>query len=71
MPIPDIAVIQSPCDKICRVDAASELCVGCGRTLDEIARWTAFSDSERARIMAELPERMATMRGHNADAVRT
>jgi uncharacterized protein len=50
--------IQSPCNKICTIDAASRLCVGCGRTLDEIARWTALSDGERARIMAELPQRL-------------
>ena len=50
--------IQSPCNKICTIDAASRLCVGCGRTLDEIARWTALSDGERARIMAELPRRL-------------
>ena len=50
--------IQSPCNKICTIDSASRLCVGCGRTLDEIARWTALSDGERARIMAELPQRL-------------
>jgi predicted Fe-S protein YdhL (DUF1289 family) len=49
--------IQSPCNKICTIDAASGLCAGCGRTLDEIARWTALSDGERVRIMAELPRR--------------
>ena len=50
--------IQSPCNKICTIDAPSGLCAGCGRTLDEIARWTTLSDGERARIMAELPQRL-------------
>jgi predicted Fe-S protein YdhL (DUF1289 family) len=50
--------IQSPCNKVCTIDAASGLCAGCGRTLDEIARWSTLSDSERARIMAELPQRL-------------
>jgi predicted Fe-S protein YdhL (DUF1289 family) len=54
--------IQTPCNKICTIDAAIGLCVGCGRTIDEIARWTAFSDAERARIMAALPQRIATSR---------
>ena len=31
------------------------MCLGCGRTLDEIARWIAMSEAERGRIMAELP----------------
>jgi hypothetical protein len=39
------------------MDAATGLCTGCLRTLDEIARWGSMSDAERARIMAELPSR--------------
>ena len=29
---------------------------GLRRSLAEIERWTAYSDAERARIMAELPK---------------
>ena len=50
---------QSPCIKICTLDARSGLCLGCGRTIDEIARWAAMSAAERAHIMAELPARCA------------
>ena len=57
-----MALIDTPCEKICIVDAASGLCRGCGRSLDEIARWTAYSDAERARIMADLPPRLDAMR---------
>ena len=52
-------MIESPCVKICTLDARSGLCLGCGRTIDEIARWSAVSAAERARIMAELPARRA------------
>ena len=55
--------IQTPCNKICTIEPATRLCAGCGRTLDEIARWTALSDGERARIMAELPRRLAARAG--------
>ena len=48
-------MIETPCVKICTLDARSGLCLGCGRTTDEIARWTAMSDAERARVMGELP----------------
>jgi predicted Fe-S protein YdhL (DUF1289 family) len=51
--------MQSPCTKICTLDARRERCIGCGRTLDEIARWASMSDDERERIMAELPARLA------------
>jgi predicted Fe-S protein YdhL (DUF1289 family) len=39
----------------------TDLCRGCGRSLSEIERWTRFSDAERARIMAALPERLAML----------
>jgi predicted Fe-S protein YdhL (DUF1289 family) len=49
--------VQTPCINICILDQTTGLCLGCARTLDEIARWASFSDSERSRIMAELPMR--------------
>jgi predicted Fe-S protein YdhL (DUF1289 family) len=54
--------IESPCVKICTLDASAGLCRGCGRTLDEIAHWIRMSSEERARIMAELPARLAAAR---------
>lgn len=56
-----MAAIISPCEKICIVDPASGLCRGCGRSLGEIERWTAYSDDERERVMSELPQRLAAM----------
>ncbi len=52
-------MIETPCVKICTLDARSRLCLGCGRTVAEIARWAAMSAEERRRIMAELPVRLA------------
>jgi predicted Fe-S protein YdhL (DUF1289 family) len=37
--------------------------LGCGRTVDEIARWTAMNASERAEIMRQLPDRLAACNG--------
>ena len=53
--------VETPCIKLCVLDPATNHCLGCGRSLDEIARWTAFSDEERRRIMAELPARLAAL----------
>ena len=49
--------MNSPCVKVCRMDPGLGLCLGCRRTLDEIARWAQMSDAERERILAELPAR--------------
>jgi predicted Fe-S protein YdhL (DUF1289 family) len=50
--------LQTPCINICVLDDATGLCLGCGRTVAEIARWSAMSDSERSRIMGELALRI-------------
>ena len=50
------------------LDAASGLCRGCGRSLSEIERWTAYSDGERARVMAELPGRIAAIKARTPAA---
>jgi predicted Fe-S protein YdhL (DUF1289 family) len=63
-----MADIESPCNKICAIDPVSALCVGCGRTLAEIEGWIRFSAEERARIMAELPRRLAAR--SDADSAR-
>jgi predicted Fe-S protein YdhL (DUF1289 family) len=52
-------MIETPCVKICTMDARSGLCTGCGRTLDEIARWGTIGDAERALLMRELKGRLA------------
>jgi len=53
------APIASPCQLICTLDLKSGLCFGCGRSRQEIAQWTRYSDAQRAKIMASLPQRMS------------
>jgi uncharacterized protein len=60
MVVPGKSMIETPCVKVCTLDARSGLCHGCGRTIDEIARWASMSASERAQVMRELPERLVT-----------
>ncbi|MBC01287.1 MAG: DUF1289 domain-containing protein [Rhodobacteraceae bacterium] len=51
------APIDSPCIKLCRIDTATRLCVGCLRTLEEIAGWGRLTPEERRQVMAALPAR--------------
>ena len=39
------------------MDPARAVCIGCCRTLDEIARWGEMTERERGAVMAELPAR--------------
>lgn len=54
----------SPCAAICIIDPATGFCRGCGRTIGEIAGWSAFSPEEKWRVLAALPERQS--RAQNA-----
>ena len=47
----------SPCIKVCFVDPEQQMCVGCFRTLEELARWTHYSDAEREAIGTKLSSR--------------
>ena len=46
-----VGPIESPCRQICRLGDDGR-CDGCGRTLDEIARWSALAPAER-RVVVE------------------
>jgi len=41
------------------MDEDDRYCLGCRRTLGEIARWGEMSDAERASVMAKLALRLA------------
>lgn len=56
-----LPVIPSPCVDICVMDDATGWCEGCGRTLDEIARWGSTGKADRDAVMRELPARLAAM----------
>jgi uncharacterized protein len=64
-----MAAIETPCTKVCTVDPASGLCIGCGRTLAEIGGWTLLTAQERRDIMATLPARLALLRERTAASV--
>ena len=54
--------MQTPCTNVCVIDASTGLCAGCGRSLQEIAGWADMTDSERLRIMRDLPARRGQTR---------
>jgi predicted Fe-S protein YdhL (DUF1289 family) len=49
----------SPCTSVCRIDAATGWCLGCRRTLAEIADWPMLSPREKREVLARLPDRSA------------
>ena len=59
----------SPCIRVCRLDARS-VCVGCGRTLDEIARWSQLKMDEQRAICAVAAQRRQQMSEHEMGAAQ-
>ncbi len=51
--------IATPCISVCVVDGESGLCMGCYRTLAEVAGWSALTDEGREAVMAGLALRRA------------
>lgn len=49
--------MQSPCTRVCVMDADRRYCLGCRRTLDEITRWGSMSEEQQAEVLALLPRR--------------
>ena len=48
---------ETPCIGVCKMDPCTALCIGCGRTLQEIAGWGRMPSAERRAIMATLDHR--------------
>ena len=49
--------LESPCTGVCTIAKSSGLCRGCRRTIEEIARWRAMDEAERARVLAACDTR--------------
>ena len=47
---------MSPCTKNCSLNTSTNICEGCGRTLDEIIEWTRMMDQEKQEVMDRLSE---------------
>jgi uncharacterized protein len=58
--------VSTPCINVCILDPLSALCIGCGRTGEEITAWSTMSEPERIAIMAELGQRLTEGRSRAA-----
>ncbi|WEK49202.1 MAG: DUF1289 domain-containing protein [Candidatus Kaistia colombiensis] len=56
----------SPCISVCVLDPQTELCEGCGRSLDEISQWSRMTENQRRAVMDRLPARLESLTRTNA-----
>ncbi len=55
----DLQDVSSPCMSVCQMDEASGLCVGCLRTLDEIAQWGNADAAFKRGVWTSIEARLA------------
>jgi uncharacterized protein len=65
-----VPTVSTPCINVCVLDPLSALCIGCGRTGEEIAAWTTMSETERLAVMTGLDRRLTEARSRSARSGR-
>lgn len=50
--------VPSPCICVCTMDPGTGWCVGCYRTIEEIAAWSGLSDAQKREVWRCLVERV-------------
>lgn len=61
LPLPSQDPDASPCVRRCTLDER-DLCIGCGRTLDEILEWSAAPTSRKIQIRSDAAARLQDRR---------
>lgn len=56
-PLPQPAVVPSPCTNVCRMSPSTGWCEGCFRTIDEIAAWAGMDEGDKRKVWLMLDER--------------
>jgi len=52
------------------MDADNRYCLGCKRTLTEIANWSGMTNDARAAVLAQLPSRRSRDHGGSGGAAQ-
>jgi len=55
--------IASPCIDVCKMSEDKTVCIGCYRSLSEIANWSRLTDTEKSRVIAAAQERRTNLQG--------
>lgn len=51
---------DTPCEQVCTLNA-NQICIGCGRTVDEITTWTHLNLAEKQQVNELAKIRLKTI----------
>ena len=53
--------VRSPCVKVCQMDPATALCLGCSRTQEERDWWVAYTDEQQREVLRRCEQRRGVL----------
>lgn len=56
-PAQNAETVASPCISVCQLDPATNRCLGCLRSLEEIRDWPVMTGAEKRAVLARLERR--------------
>ena len=62
--------VISPCVGVCELNS-DEICLGCGRSLQDVADWSAADEATRAQIVRQARQRMQEFEALDNNLVRS
>lgn len=59
--------VPSPCIGVCTIDEDSGFCLGCARSLKEVAGWRRLTTEQKQAVVGALEERKRRLRAAGVD----
>jgi predicted Fe-S protein YdhL (DUF1289 family) len=56
-------IAPSPCTGRCTLSPSRRLCLGCGRTMEEIQAWPELTEAERRSVLSRIETRVVPPEG--------
>ena len=53
---------DSPCIAICSTSVGDNVCTGCGRSFEEITRWTVMTPAEKRSVWRRITQQASSLR---------
>ncbi len=60
--------IPSPCIQVCQVE--NDICVGCGRSVDDIRAWIIMTADEKTQSLHDAEQRLAAQTRRTDEALK-
>jgi predicted Fe-S protein YdhL (DUF1289 family) len=61
--ITETNIVESPCIGVCNIDFdVTDICQGCGRSIDDIANWSVYTNEDKIVANKKAVERITEIK---------